>query len=78
MIFFHDAKFVRFTCPGITSLGTELMPKVRGSLDWTHQPCKTTSITSVHIATADTKHFDAYNNTSLSTSSNFIVGPVVV
>lgn len=27
------------TCPGITSLGEELMPRVRGSLDCTHQPC---------------------------------------
>lgn len=33
-------RFEKFTCPGITSLGTELIPKVRGSLDWTHQPCK--------------------------------------
>lgn len=29
------------TCPGITSLGTVCMPRVRGSLDFTHQPCNT-------------------------------------
>lgn len=59
----HKVKLVKFTCPGMTSLGTEFMPKVRGSLDCTHQPCKNNQH---HVwsqrNTADRKQFDAYNH----------------
>lgn len=43
------------TCPGITSLGTEFMPNVRGSLDFTHQPCNTASAITLkltHLSTS--------------------------
>lgn len=56
--FFHEGerevKFEKFTCPGMTSLGTEFMPKVRGSLDCTHQPCNITSTPPVQRATQQT------------------------
>lgn len=44
----HEDEYVRFTCPGITSLGTEFIPRVWGSLDLTHQPWKTTTAVCVH------------------------------
>lgn len=44
----HEDEYVRFTCPGITSLGTEFIPREWGSLDLTHQPWKTTTAVCVH------------------------------